>query len=86
MTAPVLGLDSPARVAHHLFMAKKKPARATARSPKAGKPPAKSATSSQAKRRRRSATTAVKKDTMLMQTDRGTQVRWGANQRRPSKV
>jgi hypothetical protein len=40
----------------------------------------------QARRRQRSASTAVKKDGMLMQTDRGTKVLWGANQRRPTRV
>ena len=66
-------------------MAKK--ARVTApRSKKAGKPPRDLPASRQAKRRRVSATAAVKKDTMLKQTDAGTKVLWGANQRRPSKV
>lgn len=57
-----------------------------ARSPKAGRPPGKGAAPSRGKGRRRSATVAVKKDTELKQSDAGTQLRWGANQRRPTKV
>jgi hypothetical protein len=56
------------------------------RSKKAGKPPRAFPASRQTKRRRVSATVAVKKDTVLKQTDAGTKVLWGANQRRPSKV
>jgi hypothetical protein len=37
-------------------------------------------------RRTRSAATAVKKDTTLLQSDRGTKLVWGANQRRPKKI
>ena len=37
-------------------------------------------------RRRRSAVVAVKKDTTILQTDRGTQLVWGANQPRPQKI
>ena len=40
----------------------------------------------QVARRRRSATVAVKKDTTMLQTDAGTKVVWGANQKRPSKT
>ena len=67
-------------------MATRKTQRATGRSPKAGRPPADAAGSPQVRRRRRSATAAVKKDDMLVQTDRGTKVLWGANQKRSSRV
>lgn len=56
------------------------------RSPKAGRPPGGSETRPQAKRRQRSATVAVNKGTTLLQTDQGTKVAWGANQRRKGKV
>ena len=59
---------------------------AAGRSAKAGRPPADSTARPQARRRQRSASTAVKKDTMRMQTDRGTKVLWGANQRRPTRI
>jgi hypothetical protein len=64
------------------------PARKTkqaGRSRKAGRPPGGPEVRPQAKRRQRSATVAVKKGTLL-QTDQGTQVAWGANQRRKGKV
>ena len=67
-------------------MPAKKTARASGRSKKAGQPPREGAGRAQTQRRRRSATTAVKKDTTLMQTDGGTKVLWGANQRKPSRV
>ena len=35
--------------------------------------------------KKRSATVAVKKDTTMLQSDAGTQVVWGANQKRPTK-
>jgi hypothetical protein len=67
-------------------MAKKKTSAAKKRSAKAGRPPAeKSATRPQVTRRKRSATVAVKKDTTMLQSDAGTEVVWGANQRRPTK-
>jgi len=56
------------------------------KSRKAGRPPEDTRSRPQVRGRRRSAKVAVKKDTKMMQTDAGTQVRWGANQRRPSKV
>jgi hypothetical protein len=56
------------------------------RSPKAGRPPGGPEVRPQAKRRQRSATVAVKKGATLLQTDQGTQVAWGANQRRKGKV
>jgi hypothetical protein len=56
------------------------------RSRKAGRPPAEQRGRPQVERRRRSAKVAVKKDAKMMQTDAGTELRWGANQRRPSKV
>ena len=59
---------------------------ATGRSKKAGRPPTASTARPQARRRQPSATTAVKKDGMRMQTDQGTKVLWGANQRRPTRV
>lgn len=61
-------------------------AASTGRSKKAGRPPAGPTARPQARRRQRSATTAVKKDGMRMQTDQGTKVLWGANQRRPTRV
>jgi hypothetical protein len=67
-------------------MSKKRTPARPARSPKAGRPPQERAAPSRVKSRRRSATVAVRKDTELKQTDAGTQVRWGANQRRPQKV
>ena len=68
-------------------MAKKKTRATKERSPKAGRPPAaKPSTRPQVARRRRSATVAVKKDTTMLQTDAGTKVVWGANQKRPSKT
>jgi hypothetical protein len=65
-------------------MARKKTA--SQRSRKAGKPSPELSARPQVKRRRRSATVAVKKDTLLKQTDAGTKVLWGANQKRASKV
>jgi len=56
------------------------------RSPKAGRPPGGPEVRPQAKRRQRSAAVAVKKGTILLQTDQGTRVAWGANQRRKGKV
>ena len=68
-------------------MAKKKTRATKSRSAKAGRrPAAKPATRPQVARRKRSATVAVKKDTTLLQTDAGTKVLWGANQKRPSKT
>ncbi len=70
-------------------MAKRKPASGTSarRSAKAPRPPKAAARERPSvKRRRRSATAAVKKDTTLMQTDAGTKVLWGANQRRPTRI
>ena len=77
-------------------MAKKKPKRGATpktksqrepgRSPKAGRPLREARVGQQTRRRRRSATVAVKKDTTVMQTDAGTKVLWGANQRRPTRV
>ena len=68
-------------------MATKKTRATKSRSAKAGRPPAvKPATRPQAARRKRSATVAVKKDTTMLQTDAGTKVLWGANQKRPSKT
>ena len=61
-------------------------AASTGRSKKAGRPPTAPTARPQARRRQRSATTAVKKDGMRMQTDQGTKVLWGANQRRPTRV
>jgi hypothetical protein len=68
-------------------MARKKTRPTKSRSAKAGRPPAaKPATRPQVARRKRSATVGVKKDTTLLQTDAGTKVLWGANQKRPSKT
>jgi hypothetical protein len=67
-------------------MAKKKTRATKSRSAKAGRPPVTSATRPQVARRKRSATVAVKKDTTMLQTDAGTKVLWGANQKRPSKT
>jgi len=66
--------------------AKRKTQGSTSRSPKAGRPAvAKPSKRAQVERRKRSATAAVKKGTTLLQTDAGTEVVWGANQRRPTK-
>ena len=67
-------------------MATKNTRRGSERSSKAGRPPTDAKARPQARRRQRSATGAVKKDATLAQTDRGTKVLWGANQRRPSRV
>ena len=67
-------------------MAKKKTRATKSRSAKAGRPPVQPATRPQVARRKRSAIVAVKKDTTLLQTDAGTKVLWGANQKRPSKT
>jgi hypothetical protein len=50
-----------------------------ARSPKAGRPPKPSARPARVKRRDKSATTAVKKDTMLVQTERDPRARWSGS-------
>jgi hypothetical protein len=57
----------------------RKSAPTTARSPKAGRPPREVTPSPQVKRRRRSVQAAVKKDTTLLQTDRGPRARWPAS-------
>lgn len=88
-----------ARPSQEMTMAKRKAgARKTARrplsrttgerSPKAPRPPGgiTAAERPATKRRRRSATVALRKDSTLVQTDAGTKVAWGANQRRPSKL
>jgi hypothetical protein len=49
------------------------------RSPKAGRPPRVSALPAHVKRREKSARTAVKKDTMLMQTERDPRARWSGS-------
>jgi len=49
------------------------------RSPKAGRPPKASAQPAQVKRRARTATAAVKKDTMLVQTERDPRARWSGS-------
>jgi hypothetical protein len=64
----------------------KKTGRVQGRSKKAGRPLGGEPARAQARRRQRSASTAVKKDTTLMQTDKGTKVLWGANQRKPTRV
>jgi len=51
--------------------------RKTARSPKAGRPPEKTLSSPQARRRQKTAHVAVRKDTLMMQTDDGPRVLWG---------
>jgi hypothetical protein len=57
------------------------------RSPKAGRPPeTDAAIPDRVARRRKTASVSVKKKTTMLQTDAGTKVLWGANQRRPSKV
>ncbi len=47
------------------------------RSAKAGRPPVEIPTSAQKRRRQKTAHVAVKKDTMLLETDRGPRVLWG---------
>jgi hypothetical protein len=51
-----------------------------ARSKKAGRPPRESTTSPQSRRRRKSATAAVRKDTMIAQTER-TRALWAGKPR-----
>lgn len=55
------------------------------RSKKAGRPPVEAASRPQVERRRKTARAAVKKDTMLLQTDAGTQVVWAGSQPKPQK-
>ena len=57
----------------------RKRAPTTGRSRKAGRPPREITASPQVKRRSKSAHAAVKKDTMLLQTDRGPRARWPAS-------
>ena len=47
------------------------------RSPKAGRPPREMPASPAVKRRRKTARTAVRKDTMILQSPRGPRVLWG---------
>jgi hypothetical protein len=49
------------------------------RSPKAGRPPQTSARPARVKRRQKSAHAAVKKDTMLVQTERDPRARWSGS-------
>jgi hypothetical protein len=57
------------------------------RSPKAGRPPeGDRPLPARVSRRRKTATVSVKKKTTMLQTDAGTKVLWGANQRRPTKT
>jgi hypothetical protein len=62
---------------------RKKAARKTAptprRSPKAGRPPQTSTRPARVKRRAKSAHAAVKKDTMLVQTERDPRARWSGS-------
>jgi hypothetical protein len=59
----------------------------TKRSPKAGRPPDDDrAIPARVSRRRKSVSVSVKKKTTMLQTDAGTKVLWGANQRKPTKV
>lgn len=47
------------------------------RSVKAGRPPVEASGTPAVKRRRKSATTAVRKDTMILQSPQGPRVLWG---------
>jgi hypothetical protein len=47
------------------------------RSSKAGRPPVETSTSPAVKRRKKTAHTAVRKDTMILQSPRGPRVLWG---------
>lgn len=65
----------------------KKTKAAPKRSPKAGRPPEDDRPlPARVSRRRKTATVSVKKKTTMLQTDAGTKVLWGANQRRPTRV
>ena len=55
------------------------------RSAKAGRPPRATVQSPWNRRRARTAHTAVRKDTMLMQTDDGPRVRWAAGKPKEKK-
>jgi hypothetical protein len=52
-------------------------ARTAVRSPKAGRPPEEAFSPPQVRRRRKTAHVAVRKDTLMMQTDDGPRVLWG---------
>jgi hypothetical protein len=58
---------------------RKKTAPTPRRSPKAGRPPQKSARPARVKRREKSAHVTVKKDTMLVQTEHGPRARWSGS-------
>ena len=47
------------------------------RSPKAGRPPVEQRSTPAVKRRQKSARTAVRKDTMILESPRGPRVLWG---------
>jgi hypothetical protein len=55
---------------------RKKTARTSSRSKKAGRPPQPTAPTNRVKRRQKSATAAVRKDTMLVQTEQDPRARW----------
>ena len=60
-------------------MATRKKTAAPRRSPKAGRPPQTSARPARVKRRSKTAHAAVKKDTMLVQTERDPRARWSGS-------
>jgi hypothetical protein len=60
-------------------MARKKSDATPRRSPKAGRPPRASARPARVKRREKSARAAVKKDTSLLQSERGPRARWSGS-------
>ena len=58
---------------------RKKTAATPPRSPKAGRPPRASARPARVKRREKSAKAVVRKDTSLLQTERGPRARWAGS-------
>lgn len=63
----------------------RRPTPAPERSPKAGRPSTTAALPARVRRRRISARVAVKKDTMLLQTDDGPRALWAATQPKVKK-
>ena len=55
------------------------------RSPKAGRPPRQTIVTARVRRRQKTARVAVKKDTMLLETDYGPRVVWGVTKPKVKK-
>ena len=78
--APTLGRACGVEGEEQMARAKKAAgtgARKAVRSPKAGRPREEVFSPPQVRRRRKTAHVAVRKDTLMMQTDDGPRVRWG---------